>query len=308
MTSEPYLSAIPRAIEKGGRFIKPNWEAVHEWVDGNVPTDQRNAIWTRLAGEWLEALRKTLGDEYAIAESDEFMLVGRTDARLTNRILSSSEHAKRTILKTLPDVARDEGYGKHVVLAFSDMESYYDYISDFYSEEGEFGLSCGVFLDEGYGHFAICLAYGDDYERTIAHELNHNLLRHLPLPLWVNEGVTQVMEDMVLGGSYFSTNHEIVRRHRAYWNPETINAFWSGESFSSPDDGQELSYHLSQVLFRNLMSDFPKHISPFLNSAHYADAGDQALQQFCKTSLADRVEQFLGKGTWAPANSYSDEE
>ena len=308
MTAEPSLFAIPQAIETGGRFIKPNWAAVYDWVDANVPVDQLNETWTLLAGQWLNALRETLGEGYSIVESDDFVLVGRTDARLTNRILSSSEHARRTILKTLPDVARDEGYGKHVVLALVDVESYYDYISDFYSEEGEFGLSCGVFLDEGYGHFAICLAYGDDYERTIAHELNHNLLRHLPLPLWLNEGVTQVMEDMVLGGSYFSTDHEIVRRHRAYWNPKTIDAFWSGESFSLPDDGQELSYHLSQVLFRNLMSDFPKQISSFLNSAHHSDAGDKALQRLCKTSLADRVEQFLGKGTWAPANSYSDEE
>ncbi|GAB5517554.1 hypothetical protein [Rhodopirellula baltica] len=305
MTAEPSLFAIPQAIEKGGRFIKPNWAAVYDWVDANVPVDQLNETWTLLAGQWLNALRETLGEGYSIAESDEFMLVGRTDARLTNRILSSSEHARRTILKTLPDVAKDEGYGKHVVLAFSDMESYYDYISDFYSDEGEFGLSCGVFLDEGYGHFAICLAYGDDYERTIAHELNHNLLRHLPLPLWLNEGVTQVMEDMVLGGSYFRTDHEIVRRHRAYWNPKTIDTFWSGESFFSPDDGQELSYHLSQVLFRNLMSDFPRQVSPLLNTAQYVDAGEAAMKQLCNVSLGDRVAQFLGPGKWKPAQTYS---
>lgn len=306
MTTEPHLLTIPNAIERGDRFIKPNWGAVADWVDANVQADRKNATWTRLASQWLEALRGSLGEDYAMSESAEFLLLGPSEPRLVKRILSSSEHARRTILKTLPDVARDEGFGKHVVLAFADIESYYDYISDFYSDEGEFGLSIGIFLDEGYGHFAICLASDDDYEPTIAHELNHNLLRHLPLPLWLNEGVTQVMEDIVLGGSYFRTDHEIVSRHRDYWNSRTIDTFWSGESFFSSDDDQELSYHLSQVLFRNLMSDFPKQVSPLLNEAQYTDAGEAALEKRCGVSLSDRVAQFLGPGNWKPARTYSD--
>lgn len=300
------LHAIPEAFEKGERFITPNWARIGDWVDENIPRDRLNEVWTQLARQWLEMLREVLSESYTITESEEFVLVANGDARLNNRMLASCEHARRTILKTLPDVACDEGYGKHVVLAFADTEDYYDYISDFYPEEGEFALSGGVFLDQGYGHFAICLAYGDDHERTIAHELNHNLLRHLPLPLWLNEGVTQVMEDLVVDSSYFYTNHEMVRRHRAYWNPGTIDDFWSGESFFSPDDGQELSYHLAQVLFRNLMADFPIQMSPLLNAANYEDAGNAALRQLCSVSLGERVKQFLGDGAWEPSRSYSE--
>ncbi|WP_302118776.1 hypothetical protein [Allorhodopirellula heiligendammensis] len=251
-------------------------------------------------------LRETLGDSYLVTESHNFALLARNDARLYSRLLASCEHARRTILETLPNVARDEGYGKHVVLAFADAESYYDYVSDFYPEEGDFAPSGGIFLDQGYGHFAICLAYGSDHERVIAHELNHNLLRHLPLPLWLNEGITQVMEDLVVGSSYFITDHHMVRRHRAYWTREMIDAFWSGDSFFSPDEGQALSYHLAQVLFRNFMSDYPKQVSPVLNAAHYADAGDAAFRQFCGVSLGDRVRQFLGEGNWEPTRSYSE--
>ena len=300
------LISISKAIERGERFIKPNWSVIGDWVDENIPREQLNEGWTQLARQWLEMLRETLGDSYVITESQEFALLARNDSRMNNRMLASCEHARRTILQTLPDVARDEGYGKHVVLAFADIESYYDYISDFYPEEGEFALSGGVFLDRGYGHFAICLAYGDDHERVIAHELNHNLLRHLPLPLWLNEGVTQVMEELIVGSSYFSTDHHMVRRHRAYWNREMIDAFWSGDSFFSPDEGQELSYHLAQVLIRNLMSDYPKQISPMLNAAHFTDAGNASLRQFCGVSLGDRVRQFLGEGDWEPSRSYSE--
>ncbi|TWU36508.1 hypothetical protein Q31b_47890 [Novipirellula aureliae] len=300
------LPSIPNALENGERFPQPNWSAIAEWVDTHVRNCSLNQVWTELAREWLEMLRVSLGDDYTIAESAEFLLVAKDDVRLSNRILESCEHTRLTILKALPVVARDDGFGKHVVLAFADTNSYYDYISDFYPDEGEFALSGGLFLDRGYGHFAFCMAYGDDHERTIAHELNHNLLRHLPLPLWLNEGVTQVMEDTAVGSSYFIVDHEIVRRHRAYWNSETIDAFWSGDSFFSPDDGQELSYHLSQVLFRNLVSDFSKQIPQFLNTADYADAGNGALQQLCGVSLGDRVKQFLGHGSWEPGRTYSD--
>ena len=196
------------------------------------------------------------------------------------------------------------GTGNTLFCFSADIDSYYDYVTDFYPDEGEFALSGGMFLDVGYGHFTVCPAYGDDYERVIAHELNHALLRHLPLPLWLNEGVTQVMEDVVQDSSYFMVDHEIRRRHRAYWNAETIDMFWSGDSFFSPDDGQELSYHLSQVLFRNLMSDYPMAVSEILNNATFVDAGNAAFVGSCSIPLADRVAQFLGNGPWAPRDNY----
>lgn len=74
--------------------------------------------------------------------------------------------------------------------------------------------------------------------------------------------------------------------------------FWSGDSFISADDGQELSYDLAEVLFRNLMSDYPKKVNDILNNANYVDAGNAALLNACNESLVDRVSQFLGEGPW----------
>ena len=88
------------------------------------------------------------------------------------------------------------------MLAFHDTDTYYDYIADMYPETGEFALTGGMFIDRGYGHLAMCMAYAGDHDRTIAHELSHALLRHLPLPLWLNEGVTQVIEDIVVDRSW----------------------------------------------------------------------------------------------------------
>ncbi|WP_075084112.1 hypothetical protein [Mariniblastus fucicola] len=301
---EDSLSQIPDAIDVREGLPRPKWDVIYHWADTNLDPTSLDESWTQIARDWLTRLADSLPRDYALHESPEFLLLA-ADHSLGQRVLSSSERARRVILKTLNGVASDQGFGKHVVLLFADTDSYYDYVTDFYPDEGEFALSGGMFLDVGYGHFAIYPAYGDDYERVIAHELNHALLRHLPLPLWVNEGVTQVIEDVVMDSSYFMVDHEILRRHRTYWNSQTIDGFWSGESFYSPDDGQELSYHLSQVLFRNLMSDFPKAVNDILNNANFIDAGDSAFGNSCNVSLADRVAQFLGDGNWAPRDNYT---
>lgn len=300
---EDSFSQIPNSIEIRESLPRPKWDLIGSWVESNIAPDSLDESWLQIARDWLARLAHSLPLDYTVYESTEFLLLG-ADESLCKRVLNTAERARRVILKTLDGVASELGYGKHVVLLFADVDSYYDYVSDFYSDEGEFALSGGLFVSVGYGHFAICPAYGDDYERVIVHELNHALLRHLPLPAWLDEGVTQVMEDVVLDSSYFMVDHEILRRHRAYWNADTIDMFWSGAAFHSPDDGQELSYHLSQVLFRNLMSDYPRKVNDILNNANFVDAGDAAFVASCNKSLAERASQFLGAGPWAPRSNY----
>lgn len=301
------LTSIPNALENRDGLPRPNWSAIFDWVESNIADAALNDAWTQLASDWLDAMIEALPAGYSRQESPEFMLLSNGDAPSGDRILQWCEDSRRTILEALAGVARDEGYGKHVVFAFGDRDTYYDYITDFYPDEGEFAFSGGIFLDRGYGHFAMCMAYGSEHDRTIAHELNHALLRHLPLPLWLNEGVTQLIEDVVVGTSYFMVDQETLQRHRAYWNRDSIHSFWSGDSFHSPDEGQELSYHLSRILFRNLMSDFPQHrIADYLNAANLADAGNKALIEVCGVSLYDRVVQFLGDGDWSPRADYAE--
>lgn len=300
---EDSLSPIPDALDIRESLPRPNWDVIASWVESNVESNSLDDYWTQIARDWLGRLAKSLPRGYAVLESPEFLLLA-SDETLGRRLLNYSERTRRIILNTLDGVASDQGHGKHVVLLFAEIDRYYDYVTDFYPDEGEFALSGGMFLDIGYGHFVVCPAYGNDYERVIAHELNHALLRHLPLPLWLNEGVTQVMEDVVQDASYFVVDHEMLRRHRAYWNAESIDSFWSGDAFFFPGDGQELSYHLSQVLFRNLMSDFPMAVNNILNNANFVDAGNAAFVDSCNLSLAERAAQFLGDGPWAPRNNY----
>lgn len=306
------LTTIPGAFEVRNGLPQPNWSAIAGFVDREADEtacdeDQRNQAWANVAGQWLEILRASLPAEYIILESPEFyLLVARGDPA-GDRLLRWCEHFRAVILDTLDGVADDEGFGKQVILAFHDQNTFYDYVCDFYPEDGEFGPAAGMFLDDGYGHIAICAASDHSLDRILAHELTHAMLRHVPLPLWLNEGITQVVEDIAVGSSYFLMTPELAKRHREYWNQETIDAFWSGDSFTFPNEGQELSYSLAQVLVRNLMMDFPRKLWGFVKAANFSDAGNQSLVDECAVSLGDRTAQFLGPGSWQPRSDYVNE-
>jgi hypothetical protein len=122
--------------------------------------------------------------------------------------------------------------------------------------------------------------------------------------MWLNEGVTQILEDMIVDVSTFQMNSYIKEEHRTFWNEATIDEFWSGASFYRADDGQRLSYSLAEVLVRNMISDFGKKFNRFLVAAHRDDAGNAAAREVFGVSLGDRMAQFLGPGNWQPSDNY----
>jgi hypothetical protein len=298
------VAEIPSAFEVREELPRPNWEVISGWIDQNVPPEKLNEAWICVAREWLIQLKSHLPNEYEIVEGTEFLLLSAADAETNQRLLRHCHHYLRVILKLLDGVGGVEGFGKHVVLLFHDTGLFYTYVCDFDPESGEFGAAAGVFLEGGYGHVAIDAKTSFDLERTIVHELTHATLRHLPLPIWLNEGVTQVIEDLAIGRSNFWMNGDLAKQHREFWNADTIDAFWSGESFAFPDDGQMLSYSLAEVLFRNLSADFASESIEFVKRAHFSDAGAKALAETCGAKLSDRVAQFLGPGPWEPRREY----
>ena len=100
-----------------------------------------------------------------------------------------SRVARRRVLATLPGIAADHGHGKTVVMAFGDEESYYQYIANYGSESSQpEAFSGGMFIDAGYGHFVFAQGTFETMEPVVVHELTHCLVRHLPIPAWLNEG------------------------------------------------------------------------------------------------------------------------
>jgi len=121
-------------------------------------------------------------------------------------------------------------------------------------------------------------------EQTIAHELTHHALHDAQLPLWVEEGITQMMEERVTGQTNFKLDRQMLRRHREHWLDGSLERFLSGEGFSAPhDDEQELSYHLAQLVVRGLLSRDPKSFFAFARACGTTNPGDAATRHLGAT-------------------------
>ncbi len=288
-------------------FPRPDWGEIYQVVDDKHKDADQDSLWCDIARAWMGKVISKLPGGYSLHESENFIVVSNEEDKYNSLLLSFLERTLSRILSTLKGIASDDGYGKYIVIVFNDIDDYYAYLSYFYDEGGVYGLSSGVYLNRGYGHFAFPyqeLAYA---ESIASHEMTHALVAHLPIPAWLNEGMAVTIEDMITGSSPLRMDNEQFSRHRAFWGSEEIQQFWSGEAFHRPDEGQELSYHLAQFAVNALSKDYEAFIA-FTNSASHEDGGEAAAQDVFGSSLGGLIEQFFGDGEWAPApNTWSKE-
>lgn len=286
------------------RWPIPDWTAMADVVPQDCGDRERDDYWTEAAYQWLERMGGLWEQPVTVHESAHFLLLSTAPRREREVTLEFCEATRARILKFLPGIASGQGHGKHVLITFGDQEDYYDYVSNYYPP-GEFALSSGMFIDDGYGHFVVweSLHYSS-MEPVIAHELAHCLVRHLPLPAWLNEGIAVNTERHIFPAladpraqQYFP--HEMVAKHAAFWDKDTIQEFWSGKSFLRPDEGNMLSYDLASKITMLAAREF-EDFRRFALSADGADAGLGA-QEELGFPLQNLVEAVLGEGPWDPA-------
>ena len=280
-------------------FPRPNWESIYSHVENHLKDADQHELWCEIARTWMIRLKSALPTEYAIHESENFILVASVSDKYVSVFQNYLERILKKILKTLQGVASDNGFGKYVVLIFNDIDTYYSYLSYYYSDDGVYGLSTGVYLNKGYGHFALPHQDASYAESIAAHEMTHALVAHLPIPAWLNEGMAVNIENMFTGSAPLKMDDELYARHKAFWGESEIQEFWSGDSFNRPDEGQELSYHLAQFAVTSLSKDYEAFIE-FTNKAHFSDGGEAAASEVYGGSLGNLIAQFFGEGVWAP--------
>lgn len=284
-------------------FCYPDWETISEIIESSVAEAGWNSAWQTVSRTWVERMRDQLNGDYQVHETPNFLILSEAPARIAKDMCRSYEESLKQILSNLDGVASDQGYGKHVVFMFGNIDDYYGYLSYFYLE-GEHPMSGGMCLSgEGYVHFAFPTTDYSCYRTVLVHELTHGCLGHLPLPAWLNEAVAMRMEQFICDTPTFHLDQEIYKKHLSHWNEETIQQFWTGESWEILGDSFELSYNLAQILWRKIEVDMvaPRsEILDFISDAHYDDAGESAFHEIFDLSLGDLVEDFLGEGSWAP--------
>lgn len=287
---------------EGTRLPIADWERIGTDAPMDEP-EQAHAYWNSAAMLWLEALGEALGAEYRLRHSEDFFLLSALPERKAQLFLSFCQKVLRRIRGNLAELADDSGYGRYVAIVFADGDRYYDYISHYHPEGGEYAMSSGVFLQYGYGHFALPEAALEAMEPVIAHELTHSLLAHLPIPAWLNEGLAVNTEHALFPQladprAQLYRPDELAAQHAGYWDDESIQAFWSGKSFLRTDEGSRLSYDLAAKITALAARD-DRAFRAFVQHAHVDDAGAGA-QERLGYPIAHLVEAVLGGGRWTP--------
>jgi len=291
------LSELDMGFEVVEGFSRPNWKAIYEFVKARVPKIDLTASWNCITNQWLAELAGDLGGRAGIYRSHNFYALSDLDPQTVRTLLTYAEFVEATVRSYLREAAWSGYHGKHVLLVFSDPDDYYSYIS-YFGRDGKNILSGGVFIRQGYAHIALPYTNSFSVHHVLVHELTHNLLCHLPLPLWLNEGLA-VMTEALVGQQRFMVTRELAERHRNHWNETNLQAFWAGTTFNVPGDDSELSYSLGSILVHLLAEKGPA-FGEFVKAADWHDGGQDASVNFLDQGLEEAVGGFLGPGNWRP--------
>ena len=279
----------------------PRWSRAHRWL-ASLPEAIRRDAWIACERAWVSWLRDALGGAYAVHESEHALLLTTQRARQASLTLAFIEDAKQRVSELLEELAQPPDSGKEILLLFHDAEAYYRYISHFYPSEGQFAASSGMHLDDGCSHFAAWEHDLRGLEPVIAHEMAHNLVGHLPIPAWLNEGMAVNAEErLTSAGSDYWSLRALEQKHRGFWSPETIQWFWSGHAYAQAGETSWLAYDLGRVLVSALSRDWPA-FKRFVARAHFDDAGASAARSELEVELGEMVRAYVDgePGEWSP--------
>ncbi len=292
------LNQVDGAFSFEEGYSRPDWKVISQAIQQQaIGPGELEVAWNEAARQWVMQLQSDLGGDYRVKDSPRFILLTTLDAKMAGEILNFAENTWDQISERLKDAAWNSGHGKHVILLFQEQDDYYQYVSYFY-RDGNHPATGGCLIHKDYVHIAAPYeTFG--LRQTLAHELTHNCVVHLRLPLWLNEGLAMLFQRTVAMAPHPLVDYELKERHLAFWNPATIQEFWSGISFRKPGDSNELSYSLAEIIL-TLLLERPGDWGTFFKQVQWADAGQTAATDYLETDLGDVMSTFLGEGDWRP--------
>jgi len=280
-----------------------DWRAFEAWLAPLPPAAQPGL---RLAAHraWLLHMRDALGAHVSLRESEAAWVLSSLEPASAEAVAAYVARTRGRIERVLGPLARFPAGMKSIVLVLDHEDDYYHYVAAHDPGEGEAAFSGGMFIDAGCPHFVLCRAELRDIEPVIAHELTHSALAHLRQPVWLDEGLAVNTEHRVAGARpSLHTPHALHAMHVRFWNEETIQQFWSGESFRRTDDGNLLSYDLARLVVSQLSSQWSV-FQAFVADARRADAGEAAAARHFELSLGRYVGALFGHqdaDAWSPS-------
>jgi hypothetical protein len=293
------LAGTEGAFREEAGFPRPQWAIIDPHIREHLPQQQWHSAFCDAVRQWMAFLAAALGGDYRVLESDWFFLLSYRNRQEAETHLAWAEECRTSIYERLEGIAWKEIYGKHVMIDLEDPDDYADYLAVFYPPGWEPPLASGLCVNRGgYVHMVLNTGTQRWTQSVICHELTHNLTAHLPLPLWLAEGLACVMQHDIAE----RPTYEVHFSGRGLWmHPSSIQAFWDGRAFDRDDVGEShMWYALAERLVRHLNDRCPDRFDEFVRKAHWKDCGQQAAMEELKVRLGECLGWILGPGDWHP--------
>jgi hypothetical protein len=290
------ISAIQGGWLDSGAYPQPDWKLISGYIKQCFSPEEQPELWRRAAMQWVRGIGAVAGPQYRVYESKNFVVLTARPPDSAKLFLGACENALVQLRELLGALGWRWTDGKHVVLMFEDLDLYNGYVAYFDSERDAFTWWPGTSLNRGYCHIA--LAPCRHPVAVVVHQLARLALVSWGLPRWLGEGLAINTEETVNRKKTIQWNSELAASHKAHWNRDTIQDFWTGKSFMDSETSQ-VSYSLAQILVSNMREDFG-NLEEFIKNADYADAGEASAFAHLGATLSEIASTFLGPGDWGP--------
>jgi hypothetical protein len=291
---------IKDAFEVVHGLPRAKWKLLRERVcqvsGKDQPTDED---WSQIQRHWLKDVGKAAGTEFGIIESPRFMLLApRADE--AEWMLQIAEEAQDKVIAALGARPAAPIVGKIPILKFMGEALYRQHVR-YYTVDDKPGNSDGICIRD-HGEIHVALPALRTIRTVLPHELVHVHLGALRLPVWLNEGVAQI----VARRWKYDLTAELESEARLYWRTRGLQQFWSGEAWNAarPGEGVAFAYIFSERLTKDIRALGESDFKRFLNAADVRDAGEAACQQVYGFGLQVWVQKLLGAGDWTPKGEF----
>ena len=269
-----------------------DWGMAETWASRRATAPTEHDRYRRaIAGAWLDAVCAALPTDHKRWRHTHIEGLAPIDNSTAQRIAAFADRAAVTIAGAMQPITDESHIEPVAIVALQARKDYYSFIAPFYPDEGEFATSGGVYIRERDWSWPVIAmpveSNRHSLEQTIAHELTHHALSGRDIPLWAEEGLTQMMEERVTGTPSLRFDFDTRDRHADHWDDDSLQRFWSGDAFHSPhEDEQELAYNLSQLIVRGLLTRQPTQFFAFARTATRDDNGEAAAREHLGVELA----------------------
>ena len=129
-----------------------DWAALDQWAGGNLAALERG----RRA--WLLHFRDAMPPPAHLHETPDAWVLSSFQASTARIAANYVADTRRRIAKLLDGIAKFPAGARSILVVFNTLDEYYEYVSNYYPEDGEFAFSGGMYINHGCPHFVTVLS------------------------------------------------------------------------------------------------------------------------------------------------------